>query len=240
MMPFLQQLAPPDTTQSRRAYALLPARFAQQRPIDDLPEPAHLDLAAGAVPTWPEIDWASAAQHRPGPETLAGAAAHGQARQTPGDDAPAGKSRYVQGASAQSRTDARPASSTAPSPRAMSAPSLHARPLQDGTERARRDPDTPAAPAAHARGTQLSLPQSSQPSAPLASLRQPAAPLSPATLAQRIVPPNHDEQVVHVTIGRIDVVATTPPAPAAKPARAARQEPTTLADYLRGAGRGRP
>jgi hypothetical protein len=63
-----------------------------------------------------------------------------------------------------------------------------------------------------------------------------ASPLSEATLAQRTLQSREDGHVVHVTIGRIDVVATTAPAPPGRRRPAPRQATTTLAEYLRGNG----
>jgi hypothetical protein len=59
-------------------------------------------------------------------------------------------------------------------------------------------------------------------------------PLSQAILAQRSLQPKDDSQVVHVTIGRIDVVASTAPAPAVRRRPTPREPKVTLADYLRG------
>lgn len=59
-------------------------------------------------------------------------------------------------------------------------------------------------------------------------------PLSQAVLAQRTLQSRDESQVVHVTIGRIDVVANTAPAPAVSRSPPPRQATVTLADYLRG------
>jgi acyl CoA:acetate/3-ketoacid CoA transferase beta subunit len=58
--------------------------------------------------------------------------------------------------------------------------------------------------------------------------------LSPAILAQRAAQPGEDNQVVHVSIGRIDVVANVAPAPAAARTPKPRSGTVALADYLRG------
>jgi hypothetical protein len=63
--------------------------------------------------------------------------------------------------------------------------------------------------------------------------------LSPAALAQRAPQRGEDNQVVHVSIGRIDVVATVAPTPAAAPAPKPRSGTVPLADYLRGENRSR-
>jgi hypothetical protein len=64
-----------------------------------------------------------------------------------------------------------------------------------------------------------------------------AQPLSPSILAERTRHSRDENQVVHVTIGRIDVVAHTEPAPAVRRNPTPRQPTVTLADYLRGGKR---
>ena len=59
-------------------------------------------------------------------------------------------------------------------------------------------------------------------------------PLSRTILAQRSLQRGDDGQVVHVTIGRIDVVANTGPAPAVRRGPLPRPGTATLSDYLRG------
>ena len=59
------------------------------------------------------------------------------------------------------------------------------------------------------------------------------SPLSEATVAHRTLQSREENQVVHVTIGRIDVVANTAPAPTIRQQRRAPRDPVTLADYLR-------
>jgi hypothetical protein len=66
-----------------------------------------------------------------------------------------------------------------------------------------------------------------------------ALPLSQQALAQRTNNERDDSQVVHVTIGRIDVVANTAPAPTVRHSPAPRQATVTLTDYLRGGKVGR-
>jgi hypothetical protein len=61
-----------------------------------------------------------------------------------------------------------------------------------------------------------------------------ALPLSQSILAHRTLQSRDDSQVVHVSIGRIDVVANTAPAPATRRSPTPRQATVTLADYLRG------
>ena len=67
-----------------------------------------------------------------------------------------------------------------------------------------------------------------------------ALPLSQAILAQRTLQSRDDRQVVHITIGRIEVVANAAPAPALRRSPTPRQGTVTLADYLRGGKGSRP
>ena len=66
-----------------------------------------------------------------------------------------------------------------------------------------------------------------------------ALPLSQAILTQRTLQSRDDNQVVHVTIGRIDVVANTAPAPAVRRSPTPREATVPLAEYLRGGNGGR-
>ena len=66
-----------------------------------------------------------------------------------------------------------------------------------------------------------------------------ALPLSQAILAQRTLQSRDNSQVVHVTIGRIDVVANMAPAAAPRRGPTPRQPTVTLADYLHGGHGGR-
>jgi hypothetical protein len=59
------------------------------------------------------------------------------------------------------------------------------------------------------------------------------SPLSGAVLAQRSLPSREESQVVHVTIGRIDVVASKVPTPPVRSGAAPREPTRTLTDYLR-------
>ncbi len=67
-----------------------------------------------------------------------------------------------------------------------------------------------------------------------------AAPLSEAAVARRVPQTRVDNEVVHVTIGRIDVVANTLRAPALQSTSpVVRQPQVTLSDYLRSGSGGR-
>ncbi|MGP1680171.1 MAG: hypothetical protein ACTS6J_23810 [Burkholderiales bacterium] len=63
-----------------------------------------------------------------------------------------------------------------------------------------------------------------------------ASPLSEASLAQRAGHARDENSVVHVTIGRIEVVANVVPATTARRSPATRPPTVALSDYLRGRG----
>ena len=64
-------------------------------------------------------------------------------------------------------------------------------------------------------------------------------PLSAAAVAERATSTHDGESVVHVTIGRIDVVANTQPPSTSKRIPVSRGASVPLSDYLRGEKRGR-
>lgn len=97
------------------------------------------------------------------------------------------------------------------------------------SERAR-----PASPELQGLAAALPASHGLQGVAPSPAQPRVALPLSQAILAQRTLQSRDDGQVVHVTIGRIDVVANAAPAPAVRRSPTPRQGTVTLADYLRG------
>jgi hypothetical protein len=107
-----------------------------------------------------------------------------------------------------------------------------------GTDPARA-PQRAVAPDAPRRNAAPAAAAPFEPAAPAPFEPSRAAPLSPAALAQRAPQRGEDNQVVHVSIGRIDVVATVAPTPAAAPAPKPRSGTVPLADYLRGENRSR-
>jgi hypothetical protein len=241
MMDFLRRLAPPRETDATRAFAVLPSRFASenplqatmgqvrpaQRPDDDeaslspdaaLP-PAANNTLAGQRPPVTSVQPSQAA-----PRPLAN-------EPTRRDNEKASSPTHV------------PANEKATSPAyaPAEAPGIHVvnpRALQnrhgENPERAR-----PASPEPESLAATPAATHSLQNvTAPPAQARV-ALPLSQAILAQRTLQSRDDSQVVHVTIGRIDVVANTAPAPAVRRSPAPRQGTVTLADYLRGSHGGR-
>ena len=97
------------------------------------------------------------------------------------------------------------------------------------SERAR-----PISPKLQGLATALAGSHGLQDVAPQPAQPRVALPLSQSILAQRTLQSRDDSQAVHVTIGRIDVVANTAPAPAVRRSPTLRQGTVTLADYLRG------
>jgi len=60
-----------------------------------------------------------------------------------------------------------------------------------------------------------------------------AAPLSPTAVSERQQQSRSDDQIVHVTIGRIDVIANAAPSTPARTAPTPRTASVSLSDYLR-------
>ncbi len=231
-MDFLRQLAPARETDAARAVAVLPSRFSNPYPLQDshdhsLPAQGLFDdrtlLASQAG--WPSVANPGAVAHRlaavfmlPGqvsPVPLAG-----QMMQQENEKSippAAGRERAIDAL-------------TAPSPHVIR--NLAA----DSAERVRPTLPQGTSPAA---AELTATPARQGASAPPAPARQ-AWPLSDARLAQRMPRPQDEGPVIHVTIGRIEVVAHTAPAQAPPRSPAPRQPSVTLAHYLRGSPEGRP
>ena len=226
MMDFLRRLAPPRETDATRAFAVLPSRYSNQQPLREM------------------------------------TVQDGSARRPDDDEAPFSPDS-VSPPAANNALAAQSPAITGMQPFQAAPQPLRAKPTRRDSIKA----GTPAwAPAETSgitvagRADQIRLgevsdratpePQGKAPTfAPEHALRNITAPpaqarlelpLSPAVLAKRTLQPRDDSQVVHVTIGRIDVVANTAPAPAARRSPAPRQATVTLADYLRGGHGSRP
>lgn len=232
MMDFLRRLAPPRETDATRAVAVLPSRFAsesplratigQARPAQHLAEDeASLSLDATSPPA---ATSPLAAQRHP----VTGV--------QPSQAAP-----RPLGVESTRRDNGKATSPTHAPAKAPDIDVAHPRALQDrqgaNPERARpAGPEllgpTTALEASH--GTQGVAAAPAQPRVPPPARPRVALPLSESILAQRTLQSRDDGQVVHVTIGRIDVVANTAPAPAVRRSPTPRQPTVTLADYLRG------
>jgi hypothetical protein len=240
MMDFLRRLAPPRETDATRAFAVLPSRFASenplqatmgqvrpaQRPDDDeaslspdaaLP-PAANNTLAGQRPPVTSVQPSQAA-----PRPLAN-------EPTRRDNEKASSPTHVPA----NEKATSPAYAPAEAPRIHVASSPVFKDMhEENPERAR-----PAIPEPMSLATPAATHSLQNVTAPPAQARV-ALPLSQAILAQRTLQSRDDSQVVHVTIGRIDVVANTAPAPAVRRSPAPRQGTVTLADYLRGSHGGR-
>jgi hypothetical protein len=215
-MEFLRRLAPSRATDATRAVAVLPSRFSADRPLHAAPGEA----APGAQVR--EDEPASAADATRMPAQLA-----------PLPSRPPSRAGTQQESSQPTPPDAHPAGRTerparsAPAPR-VGTPAFEDRPTATSM------PAGPPAPTPQSAVPLVTPGRGAEPAAPAPFEPAPAAPLSPAILAQRAAHPGEDNQVVHVTIGRIDVVANVAPAPAAARTPKPRSGTVALADYLRG------
>ncbi|MEO8070560.1 MAG: hypothetical protein ABI652_04100 [Acidobacteriota bacterium] len=266
MMDFLRRLAPPRETDGTRAVAVLPSPFAANGPLrnaggpvesrarlgDDDPALA-LDTDAGLTPGDSGSDIGS----------MSAAFAAGDR----GSDGRSGRTRHRAAAIARAMSVARAAADEAdrrdraselePADAAADALGvLHSRQRREATaadrdEQAQRGLTSRAAPASAphllSASTRASMAGARDVGVDGASgrhiggsaRRRAAPPLSQSTVEQRAIS-RQDADVVHVTIGRIDVVAQAAPAPASRRTPAPRQPTLTLPEYLRGSnGRGR-
>lgn len=223
MMDFLRRLAPPLETDATRAVAVLPSRFAsesplrvaigQARPAQRPDDEASLSLDATSPPAATN---ALAAQRHP----VTGIQPS-QAAPRPLGSKPT--RRHNGTATSSTHAPAEAPDIDVADPRAVQA--------RHGANSERARPTSP-----EMQGLAAALAGSHGLRGVTASPAQPrvALPLSQSTLAQRTLHSRDDGQVVHVTIGRIDVVANTAPAPTVRRSPTPRQGTVTLADYLRG------
>lgn len=251
MMDFLRRLAPPRETDATRAVAVLPSRFASegplrntadqagscQRPEDDL---ASLAVDASSVSAR-HADSGSETQGfivpSPAANTLTHAAAalrHASSGKQPPQTTPRPldalgaldvwpTQRDIGKAALPPRLRAGEYNIDAADPFTLQD--------QDGAN-SKRLPSASGdlrGPAKARNANRILQDVAAPPGRPSAAL-----PLSQAALAQRTNNARDDSQVVHVTIGRIDVVANTAPAPAVRRNPTPRQATVTLGDYLRG------
>ena len=229
MMDYLRRLAPRRETDVTRAFAVLPSRFAGENPL-------QATIGQGRPAQYPDDDEASlspdVASAPAANDTLA-AQAHRVTSVRPSEAAPRplarDPTRRVNGkATSLAFAPAEAPGIQVADPRAL--PDRHG----ENPERAR-----PAGPEHQDLAAALAAsPGLQNVTAPPAQARA-ASPLSQAILAQRTLQVRDDSQVVHVTIGRIDVVANTAPAPASRRSPVTRQPTVTLADYLHGSHGGR-
>ena len=240
MMDFLRRLAPPRETDATRAVAVLPSRFASQSPL-------QATMAQGRPAQRPDDDEASLSPDA----ALPPAANDTLAQRPPVTSVQPSQAAPRPPAIEPTRRDNKKATSpahvpangkaTSPAYAPAEAPRNHVvnpRAFQDrhgvNLERAKA-----ASPELQGLAATLAATHGLQNvTAPLAQARA-ASPLSQAILAQRTRDSRDDSQVVHVTIGRIEVVASAAPPPAVRRSPAPRQGTVTLADYLRGSHGGR-
>lgn len=240
MMDFLRRLAPPLETDAMRAVAVLPSRFAGESPLRSTF--AHTRAARQL-----DEDEASISPDSASPA---------ESSSIPLDPPCSVKNPF---GDTPRRTSS--ASPDAPVPLAVPASTHGLEDLNEATSQARvvlplseasrtrrtREPrddsQFPEATTRHPEPKGLAAappaPRSQQNTAAPPARTRVALPLSQAILAQRTLQSRDDTQVVHVTIGRIEVVANTASAPAPRRSPAPRQATVTLADYLRGSHGGR-
>ena len=244
MMDFLRRLAPPRETDATRAVALLPSCFASERPMRAMIGQARPAQRPDDDEALLSLDTTSA------PAAYAGSGRGAESYTTLSLDA----KLVVDAVTAQqdpvkgvqpSQVVSRPfgikptlrdsQTATSPTHAPAEAPDLDVADPRAGQDRhgASLERAKQARPELQGFVAALAASQGLQGVAvPLAQPRV-ALPLSQAILAQRTLQSRDDGQVVHVTIGRIDVVANTAPAPAVTRSPPPRQATVTLADYLR-------
>ena len=224
MMDFLRRLAPPREIDPARALAVLPPHFASETPLRmtfGQPRPAQR-IDEDETSLSPEATSAAAVT-----STLA-------TPRHPIADVRLSQAAPLPLGSELPRRDN--GKVTSPTHAPAEAPDVNVAeplPLQNrqsvNSERARRtSPELQGLPATVTASHSLQ-----DVAAPPAQPR-PALPLSQAILTQRTFQSRDDNQVVHVTIGRIDVVATATPPPAARRSPTPREATVPLAEYLRG------
>lgn len=225
-MDFLRRLAPLRDTDATRAVAVLPSRFSSATALHGASAPASSTgpFDEGAFVRRRE---AAAAQR----SSMAAVAPRQVGGEPPRDLSLQAHVVPLHAAYAQPSAQWRPpaeAPTIAGAIAAARAPGDHrfTPPLQASLA----DPQPAALPAA---------PAGHHPAAVPPAQARIGAPLSQAVVAQRALASGGDSPVVHVTIGRIDVVAgTPPPAPAARRGpKAPRPAAVSLADYLRAGSR---
>jgi hypothetical protein len=226
-MDFLRRLAPPRATDATRAAALLPSRFASTSPLRERlgdSRPARGNVEDDASLLFDETDSF-------GVTNTSAAQRHAMSGDQPSQSTP--RPLGIEPALRDRGGTSPHASVKSPDP-AIPDPSALQRLKGAALGRA-----SPASPELN----DLVAALAASPGPPgVAAPPGPARvtlPLSQAALAQRTLPSQDDGQVVHVTIGRIDVVASTAPAPVARRSPTPREPRVTLSDYLRGDNGGR-
>lgn len=226
MMDFLRRLAPPRENDPTRATAVLPSRFATEHP---------LRMTAPPVPPDSHVDEDA---------TLTRDARRATARiSEPRGQRSAAINKHYSGSELEPLEnellgdDLEEVASNLHRSGAVDAPSAIGD-VDANAIRKQRNADSkrPGTLDAHPYrfAPALSAAHGAQGMATARSLPTVAAPLSQAMLAQRAHQPHEPSEVIHVSIGRIEVVTNTAPAPAARRTSKPRAGTVTLADYLRG------
>jgi hypothetical protein len=233
-MDFLRRLAPVRDTDPSRAQALLPSLFSNQQPLQEAPvraatEQRFDDGTISGLLARDEPPGTGNSAAPMGPAVIDFESLHAAPNALAAKPAPGKKQR--------------PVSPVRASDQPTDAPSIsHVRTAPEAVPLAEPSPALHSLPSSPARAALNAMPMRQPSSAPYA---QPVdtGPLSQSSLAQRTVPSHEDSAVVHVTIGRIDVVTSTAAPSAPSRSAAPRQPSVTLAEYLRGQHRsheGRP
>lgn len=239
MMDFLQRLAPRESSDRARAVAVLPSRFAES-PLRESSLPAsslRASLLRGsraidaASPAFEQVEDAggltmpNAVHERPRATRVTMASAdpaamlRNRSEHSPSQDAPL--------AETSRRTSAREVDRDAPFREALAAHG--ARTVQDDiriddgrTSEAAVRSTSPSATARIFNGRDIAVHNRIQP-------------LSEAAVAGRLVSePRVPDEIVHVTIGRIDVVGDPRAAAPLRPSRPPRTPSVSLSDFLHG------
>lgn len=242
MMDYLRRLAPPRETDTSRAVAMLPARFAGENPLWSMASQARSTQRRDDDETSLSLD-ATSPSAVANPVAAVAVQRDSVARVTPSPAIarPLDTEQMHRNKGAVASPIHSPIKTKATSPIRVPATALDMGVLvpkipvdQRGanSEHARLRGPEPQAIAAVFDARPHFQGMVTAPSQPHVAL-----PLSQSTIAQRTPQPRDDNQVVHVTIGRIDVVANTTPAPTPRRTAVPRQPTVTLADYLR-AGNG--
>jgi len=243
-MDFLQRLAPSREGDGSRAVAALPSRFAAGGPLRapiGPRQPEHdLDEGLSLAVDTAARDSAAHPRSAPPPTMAAGprrpaAALRLAPPATSGSGDGAGAAPTDEADLAPVRAGLARSERVAQRPSIVDAPHGDERPsIVDALRGDEPRGDLALHPFAPPRAAEAH--RAGRP--PVAPLRTPA-PLSAASLAHRVPDASDEPSVVHVSIGRIEVVANVTPPPAARRAPAPRQPTVPLADYLRGDRGGR-
>ena len=235
MMDFLRRLAPLHEADATRAVAVLPSRFADDGPLRAVTAQARpaQPLDDNTASLWLDALPYAAVDRSPAQRPITGgdpsqAAPRRLAASPPHPNSVMPTSPSIAPAKAPEIDPAGPRASQVRHGIASERARLTSAGLQGPVAQQLATGPPPAKPTA----AKLADEPPGQTAAPQLRARV-APPLSASILAQRMLQSRDDGQAVHVTIGRIDVVAATAPAPAMRPSQAPRQGTVPLADYLR-------